>query len=148
MTMQKQSGSAPVVTPPNFRNPFLDLLGVIDGEVGEGWAEVILEARPDLGNMHGKVHGGVLMAMLDTTMARAAMSRLGFSLSVVSIGASTNFLRPGSGRLVTRARALGGGRSTCFCEGEVLDADGHTVATALGTFKYQKPPGATAESIE
>ena len=148
MTTQQQSGNAPVAPPPSFRNPFLDLLGVIDGEVGEGWAEVILEARPDLGNMHGKVHGGVLMAMLDTTMARAAMSRLGFSLSVVSIGVSTNFLRPGSGRLVTRARALGGGRSTCFCEGEVLDADGHTVATTLGTFKYQKPPGATAESIE
>ena len=100
MTTQQQSGNAPVAPPPSFRNPFLDLLGVIDGEVGEGWAEVILEARPDLGNMHGKVHGGVLMAMLDTTMARAAMSRLGFSLSVVSIGVSTNFLRPGSGRLV------------------------------------------------
>jgi uncharacterized protein (TIGR00369 family) len=141
----------PISPPPSFRNPFLDLLGVEDDGVGPGWARVALEPRPELTNMHGKVHGGVLMALLDTTMARAAMSRHGFRLSVVSIGVTANFLRPVSGRLITEARAIGGGRSTCFCEAEVLDADGQVVAKGVGTFKYQHPPKggiSPPESIE
>jgi uncharacterized protein (TIGR00369 family) len=140
-----------IAPPPSFRNPFLDLLGATDGEVGPGWARVVLELRPELTNMHGTVHGGVLMALLDTAMARAAMARQGFRLSVVSMGVTANFLRPGIGRLATEARAIGGGRSTCFCEAEVLDADGQVVAKGIGTFKYQDPPKggiAPPESIE
>lgn len=138
-------------TPPSFRNPFLDLIGAVDDGIGSDWARVALAPRPDLTNMHGKVHGGVLMALLDTTMARAAMARQQFSLSVVSIGVTANFLFPASGRLSTRARAVGGGRSICFCEAEIVDADEHVVAKAVGTFKYQSPPAAGSslpESIE
>ncbi len=144
-------GVEPLAMPPSFRNRFLDLLGVEDDGIGPGWAQVVLECRPELTNMHGKVHGGVLMALLDTTMARAAMARQAFRLSVVSIGVNANFLRPGSGRLLTRARAIGGGRSTCFCEGEVVDAEGQIVAKGVGTFKYRQPPqggDAAPESIE
>lgn len=143
--------AGPLAMPPSFRNRFLDLLGVEDDGIGPGWAQVVLECRPEITNMHGKVHGGVLMTLLDTTMARAAMARQEFQLSVVSIGVNTNFLRPGSGRLVTLARAIGGGRSTCFCEGEVVDSDGEIVAKGVGTFKYQQPPkggNAAPESIE
>ncbi|WP_068638535.1 PaaI family thioesterase [Thauera butanivorans] len=146
-----QDGGEAVSAPPSFRNPFLDLLGAVDDGVGPGWARVALDSRPELTNMHGKVHGGVLMTLLDTTMARAAMARQGFRLSVVSIGVTASFLSPGSGRLRVQARAIGGGRSTCFCEAEILDAEGRIVAKGVGTFKYRKPPqgGATPpESIE
>ncbi|MFT3760871.1 PaaI family thioesterase [Thauera sp.] len=135
-----ETGAEPLLAPPSFRNPFLDLLGAVDDGVGPGWARVALDARPELTNMHGKVHGGVLMALLDTTMARAAMARQGFRLSVVSIGVTTSFLRPGSGRLLVEGRAIGGGRSTCFCEAEIRDAEGHIVAKGVGTFRYRKPP--------
>lgn len=140
--------------PPSFSNPFLNLVGVAADGIGPGWARIALEPRPELANMHGAVHGGVIMTLLDTTMARAAMSQQGFRLSVVSTGVTTNFLRPGLGRLVVEARAIGGGRSTCFCEAEVKDASGQLVAKGLGTFKYQKPPqqadgvDAGAEAIE
>ncbi|WP_341646038.1 PaaI family thioesterase [Thauera sp. SDU_THAU2] len=146
-----QPGAEPMLAPPSFHNPFLDLLGAVDDGVGPGWARVALDPRPELTNMHGKVHGGVLMTLLDTTMARAAMARQGFRLSVVSIGVTTSFLRPGSGRLLVQARAIGGGRSTCFCEAEILDVEGRIVAKGVGTFRYRKPPqgGMTApESIE
>jgi len=140
-----------MLTPPNFRNPFLELIGAVDDGIGADWARVVLEPRHNLTNMHGKVHGGVLMALLDTTMARAAMARQQFRLSVVSVGVTANFLSPGSGALTTSARAVGGGRSICFCEAEVVDADGRVVANGVGTFKYQSAPtegAASAESIE
>ena len=129
--------------PPSFTNPFLDLLGVEGTGLAPGTASTVLDQRSELSNMHGAVHGGVIMALLDTTMARAAMAHQGFRLSVVSIGVSVNFLRPGFGRLSTDARVTGGGKSTCFCEGEVKDAEGNLVAKGLGTFKYRKPPAGT-----
>lgn len=132
--------------PPSFANPFLDLVGVEADGLAPGWARIVLDLRPELSNMHGAAHGGVIMTLLDTTMARAAMSRMGFRFSVVSTGVTTNFLHPGKGRLVTEARAIGGGLATCFCEAEVKDAEGRLVAKGLGTFKYQRPPKAAADA--
>ena len=142
--------------PPSFDNPFLILVGVNGLQNVRGEAATTLEHRYDLSNMHGAVHGGVIMTLLDTTMARAAMSKHGYRLSVVTIGVSVNFLKPGQGRLTTRARVTGGGKSTCFCEGEVFDDSGALVAKGLGTFKYKKRPDSdlstngvsTAEVVE
>jgi len=128
------------ILPVSFDNPFLLLVGVKGAQINKGEATTTLEHRHDISNMHGAVHGGVIMTLLDTTMARAAMSKHEFQLSVVSIGVSVNFLKPGNGRLTTRARVTGGGKSTCFCEGEVFDDGGNLVAKGLGTFKFQKPP--------
>ena len=132
--------------PPSFRNPFVDLLGIRDDGIDKGWARTVLDQRPELSNMHGAVHGGVIMSLLDTTMARAAVSKQGFRLSVVSIGVTASFLRPGRGRLTTEARAIGGGRSTCFCEAEIRDEAGELVAKGMGTFKYRKAPAAASDT--
>jgi uncharacterized protein (TIGR00369 family) len=153
------SSSAPStdidLPPPHFGNPFLDLLGAESTGLSKGWAQTVLQPRPELTNMHGAIHGGVLMTLLDTTMARAAMAQQGFRLSVVSTGVTVNFLAPGHGPLTTTAKVTGGGKSTCFCEAEVTDTEGRSVAKAMGTFKYRRPPApavdggvSTAESIE
>jgi|JI6StandDraft_1071083.scaffolds.fasta_scaffold318296_1 uncharacterized protein (TIGR00369 family) len=136
-THKLQEDTTPLLS---FDNPFLLLVGVKGAQNAKGEASTTLVHRHDLSNMHGTVHGGVIMTLLDTTMARAAMSKHGFQLSVVSIGVSVNFLKPGNGCLTTRARVTGGGKSTCFCEGEVFDEAGNLVAKGLGTFKFQKPP--------
>ena len=141
--------------PKNFSNPFLDLIRIEQVSLTRGQAVLSFEPRPELTNMHGAVHGGVIMTLLDTTMARAAMSQHRFELSVVSIGVTVNFVSPGYGRLTTRARVVGGGRSTCFCEAEITDERGCAVAKGMGTFKFRRPPIAEgkntpmpAESIE
>ena len=131
-----------MTAPPSFRNPFTDLLQIEEIGIAGGTARIAIEHRPDLNNMHGAIHGGVLMSLIDTTMARAAMSQQEFRLSVVSTGVSVNFISPGFGRLVAEARVVGGGKSVCFCEAEVRDARGHLIAKGMGTFKYRKPPAA------
>jgi len=48
-------------------------------------------------------------------------------------------MSPATGRLTATGRATGGGRSVCFCEADISDADGRLVAKAMGTFRYRTP---------
>ena len=119
--------------------PFLALLGVRVQSEADGVAVVVLDLRPDLLNNHGGGHGGVVMALLDSAMANAALSRVDYSREVVTIDMQIAFMRPAAGRLVATGRATGGGRSVCFCEAEISDADGRVTAKAMGTFRYRTP---------
>ena len=79
------------------------------------------------------------MALLEDAMADAALSRVDFVCEVVAVDIHVSFVRPATGRLTATGRATGGGRSMCFCEAELADADGLLVAKALGTFRYWGP---------
>jgi acyl-coenzyme A thioesterase PaaI-like protein len=74
-------------------------------------------------------------------MANAALSRIDFAREVVTIDIHVAFMSPATGRLTATGRATGGGRSVCFCEADVADADGRVVARAMGTFRYREPGG-------
>ena len=119
--------------------PFLEKSGLHRIRVGGGEAVVALELLPDLLNNHGAGHGGVLMTLLDSAMANAALSRIHFAREVVTIDMHIAFMRPAMGLLEATGRATGGGRSVCFCEAEVVDATGQIVAKAMGTFRYRAP---------
>ncbi len=118
---------------------FNRLLGLRREFAEGGVARLTLQARPELTNNFHNVHGGVLMSMLDSAMSSAALSKSGFRKAVVTIDMSTAFLKPGRGGLVAHARAVGGGRSVCFCEAHIEDEQGEVVAKAMGTFKYVQP---------
>ena len=85
------------------------------------------------------VPGAVIMTLLDGAMAKAALELVNFEREVVTIDMHVAFMRPAAGRLVATGRSTGGGRSVCFCEAEVADASGATVAKAMGTFRYRTP---------
>ena len=102
----------------------------------DGASRLVLETRPDLTNNFDKAHGGVIMTMLDGAMSSAALSSTGFQRAVVTIDMSTQFFKPGQGRLTAHGRVSGGGRSVCFCEAHITDDAGDAVARALGTFKF------------
>ena len=101
----------------------------------------MVDLVPELLNNHGGGHGGVLMTLLDNAMANAALSRIAFTREVVTIDIHVAFMSPAKGRLTATGRATGGGRSVCFCEADIADADGHLVASAMGTFRYREPSG-------
>ena len=104
-----------------------------------GVSRMVLDARPELTNNFENVHGGVIMTMLDMAMSSAALSKADFKKAVITVDMSTYFLHPGKGRLVAHGRAVGGGKSICFCEAHIEDAAGHRVASAMGAFKYVDP---------
>ncbi|MDD2546190.1 MAG: PaaI family thioesterase [Burkholderiaceae bacterium] len=117
---------------------FNHLLGLQREFAENGVARLSLQARQELTNNFGVVHGGVLMSMLDSAMSSAALSATGFQKAVVTIDMNTAFQKPGRGRLVAHASAQGGGKSVCFCEARIVDEDGEVVARAMGTFRYVK----------
>ncbi len=136
--------SAPPASGPERHVPFLGLLGMRRESVGHGQAVVVLDLHHELLNNHGGGHGGVVMTLLDSAMANAALSRIDFAREVVTIDMHIGFMRPAAGRLKATGRATGGGRSVCFCEAELTDDSGEIVAKAMGTFRYRAPaaPGA------
>ena len=140
---ESESVSRPVAGPERHV-PFLELLAARRDFAADGKAVVSLELRPELCNNHGGGHGGVVMTLLDSAMAHAALSRIDYSREVVTIDMHIGFMRPASGRLVATGRATGGGRSVCFCEAELVDGSGTVVAKAMGTFRYRAPADANA----
>jgi len=141
------SAPSPIAAPPQHKPlagperhiPFLDKIGMRRVRVGGGEAVVTLDLQPDLLNNHGGGHGGVVMTLLDSAMANAALSRIDFAREVVTIDMHIGFMRPATGRLEATGRATGGGRSVCFCEAELTDSTGEVVAKAMGTFRYRAP---------
>ncbi len=104
-----------------------------------GVSRMVLDARPELTNNFENVHGGVIMTRLDMAMSSAALSKADFKKAVITVDMSTHFLHPGKGRLVAHGRAVGGGKSICFCEAHIENAAGQRVASAMGAFKYVAP---------
>jgi len=129
------------------RVPFLKLLGVTREFSENGLARLRMPVRPELTNLFDSAHGGVLMALLDTAMASAAVSSVNFQSSAVTLAMNVIFLKPGQGMLTIIGKRSGGGRSICHCEGQVLNEEGVVLARALGSFKFKAmslPPESVA----
>ena len=117
--------------------PFSEHLGLRVERAEAGESLVSLELRPELLNNHDAGHGGVSMTLLDSAMAHAALSRIGYTREVVTVDMQIAFMRPAKGRLRASGRATGGGRSVCFCEATITDDSGEVAARAMGTFRYR-----------
>jgi len=124
---------------PQRHVPFTAHLAIRRDSAAAGEAVVSLDLQPHMLNNHDGGQGGVVMTLLDSAMATAALSRVDFEREVVTVDMHVAFLRPALGRLVATGRATGGGRSMCFCEASVVDASGEVAAQAMGTFRYREP---------
>jgi uncharacterized protein (TIGR00369 family) len=105
-------------------------------DVDEGRAAFELEARPELGNPLGTVHGGVAATMLDSAMGCAVHTTLAPGEAYTTVDLAVTFVRAVryDGRTL---RAEGsvvhvGGR-IATAEGRVHDGDGRLVATGTTT---------------
>jgi uncharacterized protein (TIGR00369 family) len=118
--------------------PFTAHLGICVERAEAGEAVVSVELKAHMLNNHDAGHGGVLMTLLDIAMANAALSKIDYAREVVTVDMTVGFRSAASGRLVATGRAVGGGRSICFCEARVLDETGNLAAQAMGTFRYRE----------
>ncbi len=97
--------------------------------------EVGFTARADLlCNPMGQIQGGYVCAMLDEAMSVAGMIASGMTHVVPTLEMKTSFLRPAMpGALRGVGRVVKWGRTVCFTEGELYDAEGRLLAKASGT---------------
>ena len=114
---------------------------MIFDHVEKGRAVFTLVLRPEHLNSAKVAHGGVLLALLDTTLGAAARSNDANFTRAATLDLSSSFMQPATGKLTAEGRVIRGGRSIIFCEGEIRDESGEVVAKAIGTFKYN-PVGA------
>jgi uncharacterized protein (TIGR00369 family) len=121
------------------RIPFVEHLGLVTEELGEGTARLSMALPEHFTNSLGTAHGGVIMSLLDVALCTAARTLHPDTIGVITIDMSTSFIGGGSGdRLIAEARVLRDGRSMTFVEGEAKNADGSLVAKAIGTVRVRR----------
>ncbi|HTN29646.1 MAG TPA: PaaI family thioesterase [Pseudomonas sp.] len=110
------------------------LLGLEIISLAKGEALMRLNMHDGLRNLHGKLHGGALFSLIDTTMGQASHSLNDGGPNTVTLECKVNYIRSVSdGELVCRAWVVHGGRRTQVIEADVHQGD-KLVAKAQATF--------------
>lgn len=117
------------------------LLGmrIVDWSTDYACWELPITAK--LGNRYGIPHGGVYAALLDTVMGFAGCytGDAGARRMAMTLNLNVSYLsRPKGALLIAEGRRVGGGKSTFFGEGVIVDETGEKIATGTGTFRYRK----------
>ena len=102
------------------------------GSLEEGRVEFTAEVDESVYNPIGVVHGGLVCTLLDTVAGCAVHTTLPSGMAYTSIEIKVNYLRPvhaTSAPLTAIGRVTKPGRRVAFAEGEILDAQGRSVAT-------------------
>ena len=105
----------------------------------EGLARLRMEPRPEFENSWGSMHGGVLLALLDTALATAGRSLDPRCNGAMTVELKTNFIAAAIGPVLAEGRAIRAGRSLIFSEAELRNEDGNLLAKATGTVKLLYP---------
>jgi len=118
------------------RPPCSETLGMRLVHVDQAGMTIEMEfsAAPAFANPTGAIQGGFIAAMLDEAMSTCAIIASNVTMNAPTLEMKISFLKPlfvGTAR--ARARILKWGRSICFIEAELLDADGGLVAKATAT---------------
>jgi acyl-CoA thioesterase len=117
------------------QNPAVALLEPSDLAIKEnGEVEIAMPIQAKHTNIHGAVHGGVFVSMLDTAMGYAC--HLKMSSGIVTLNITTSFVANcKTGDLVkVTGHTVHAGRRIVVAEGEVRAEGGTLLATAQGTF--------------
>lgn len=122
--------------------PFMQLLGIRREFSEGGRARLVVDGRQELENPIRAMHGGVVATLLDVVMASAAVSKIGFARTAVTLDMNISYLQPGRGRLTAdgEALAIDVDGDTVQCRAEVRDDAGRCVARSMGSFRYLPLP--------
>ena len=119
------------------RVPFMQLLGIHREFSSDGRARLVVDTRPELENLIHAMHGGVVATLVDVVMASAAVSKIGFARTAVTLNLTTSYLQPGRGRLTADGEVLDTHDDEIVqCQAIVTDESGQVIARAAGSFRY------------
>ncbi|MBM3505041.1 MAG: PaaI family thioesterase [Alphaproteobacteria bacterium] len=103
-------------------------------DAAAGTVRMAFDAGPDLITPTGVVQGGFVCAMLDETMAMAALANTNLTMWAPTLELKTSFIGPAQkGTLYCDGRVIRMGKSVAFLEGTLSDGQGQLVATASAT---------------
>jgi len=122
--------------------PFQEFIGYRVVEARDGFAVMEIDLREEFGNRTGRVHGGVVMILIDSVGGYCGCADDDGNLPrrCVSLGVSTNFQDvPRTGPIRAEGTVLKRGRSVFFARMDVFDGNDTLVATGEGTYKYLNP---------
>jgi uncharacterized protein (TIGR00369 family) len=125
------------------RQAFMRTLGATLEEVGEGATTIRLPCDPALGQQHGYLHAGALIAVLDSSCGYAALSVAAPGSEVLTAELKVNLLAPVGGvAVIAQGRVIRSGRTLTVCQGDAYDADDPSkhVATMLVTMVVVPAP--------
>ncbi len=113
---------------------FSTLLGMTIDKAENGEAQVRMSMQEQLLNLHGRMHGGALFSLIDTTLGQASHSLFGGEAGSVTLECKVNYIRAVSeGELICHAKVLNAGRKVHVLEARVTQGD-KLMATAQATF--------------
>jgi uncharacterized protein (TIGR00369 family) len=116
---------------------FLKHVGITLTDVGPGWAELAVAARPELTQGEGFLHAGLQATLADHASGTASGTLIGLDETVLAVEFKVTLLRPAAGeRLTCRADVIRAGRRLMFTEAKVFahqGADVRQVASFSGT---------------
>ena len=82
-----------------------------------------------------------VMVLLDEAMVRVALDKVNAGRDdpreVVAVDMHLSFMKGAEGPLVATAQVVGGGKTMCFCEAQLRNAQTELVAQAMGTYRVQ-----------
>ena len=117
------------------------LLGfrLLDIDPAAGTIEVGFQATDQFLNPAGTVQGGFLAAMLDDTLGPALVATLGHDEWAPTTDLHVQFLAPARpGPILARGRVVRRGRQMAFLAGELTDAEGNLLATAVASANIRR----------
>ncbi len=113
---------------------FSTLLGMTIDKAENGEAQVRMSMQEQLLNLHGRMHGGALFSLIDTTLGQASHSLFGGEAGSVTLECKVNYIRAVEhGEIICHAKVLNAGRKVHVLEARVLQGD-KLMATAQATF--------------
>ena len=104
----------------NSASPFNRHFAFEVGAVGEGAAEVHIDARAEAFNHAATLHAGVTAALLDTAAGYAAATVAG---NVVTVGLTVNYMAAARGpKFIARASVVKAGQRQVFVDARLFEA--------------------------
>ena len=115
--------------------PFAKLIGMRLIGLKRDEAVISIEMRDDLRQPSGVLHGGVTATLIDTAMAFAVRTRLGFDEATATIDLTVHYLRPHiTGNFTCTAKVVRAGKRIFTVAADVVNDDGKHIATAVSTY--------------
>jgi uncharacterized protein (TIGR00369 family) len=137
-TGQAGAGAGDVLAAYIEHSPFAAHLGLRTERIEPDHVRLAMPFQEYLTTVGDVVHGGAISSLVDTAATVAAWSGLESLENArgTTISLTVSFVAAARGRdLVADARVVRRGNAICFCEVEVADGEGTTVAQGLVTYK-------------